>query len=326
MRGIFVALLMLMGSFQLTADNVGENDSRKRYIQQWKNEAMKQMKVHGIPASITLAQGILESRSGQSELTVKSNNHFGIKCHSTWKGKKVYADDDKKNECFRKYKNAGQSFEDHSQFLLKKRYAGLFELKKSDYKGWAKGLKKAGYATDPAYARLLIKLIEDNELYKYDKMVLKGKYQEPIEEEPAEEIVLQETKSTKHKTTVREGTTVINLVKSYNVRLHKNNIKYIVANGGESVETVADILDLGHWQLTRYNDLGSRKILKEGEQIFIQPKRNSAAQGSHKVQSGDTLLSISQSYGVKLNKLVKYNNIEADSKLKTGSTIKLKKK
>jgi flagellum-specific peptidoglycan hydrolase FlgJ len=222
MRKAYLSLLFIV-LFQSAFSIDDVSTDRTKYIERWKDVAMKQMKLHGIPASITLAQGILESRNGQSELTQKSNNHFGIKCHS-WKGKKVYADDDKKNECFRKYKNANQSFEDHSQFLLRKRYASLFELKKSDYKGWARGLRKAGYATDPAYAKLLIKLIEQNELTQYDKKVLKGKYIESPDS--VEEIVMDSSKPEKPKKAINlETTSVINLVYYYDVKQHSNNIK-----------------------------------------------------------------------------------------------------
>ena len=146
------------------------------YIQIYKDIAMKEMGAYGIPASITLAQGILESGSGKGRLAVKANNHFGIKCHG-WTGKKIYHDDDEKQECFRKYKSAETSFRDHSEFLAnRKRYSKLFDFKKSDYKNWAKGLRKAGYATDKKYPQKLISLIERYELYEYDKMVLGNNY------------------------------------------------------------------------------------------------------------------------------------------------------
>lgn len=140
------------------------------YIDTYSKIAVKEMKAHGVPASITLAQGILESGASRGTLSLKAKNHFGIKCHKSWKGKRIYHDDDEKGECFRKYKNAEESFKDHSQFLRgRKRYSALFKLKKTNYKGWAKGLKKAGYATDPKYADKLISIIERFKLYKYDK-------------------------------------------------------------------------------------------------------------------------------------------------------------
>ena len=143
--------------------------SRAEYISKYKDLAVAEMNQYGIPASITLAQGVLESGNGNSELARKARNHFGIKCHNSWDGNKVYYDDDETQECFRKYPTVAASYRDHSVFLQKARYANLFELAITDYKGWAKGLKKAGYATNPKYAELLIKIIEDNKLHQYDK-------------------------------------------------------------------------------------------------------------------------------------------------------------
>ena len=148
-----------------------QNISRSEYIERYKGEAIFQMKKYNIPASITLAQAILESADGNSELAKKSNNHFGIKCHSNWEGEKVFHDDDESDECFRAYKNVEESFEDHSKFLLKERYSDLFKLNIDDYKSWAKGLKKAGYATNPDYAKHLIRIIEDNNLSQFDKEI-----------------------------------------------------------------------------------------------------------------------------------------------------------
>jgi len=159
---LFVILLLLpMGLWS--------QKTTEAYIQKWKAECVRQMEMHGIPASITMAQGILESGSGSSELATEANNHFGIKCHKDWTGKKFYKDDDKKNECFRVYENAEASFEDHSFFLKRERYASLFELKPTDYKGWAHGLKKCGYATNPKYPQLLIELIEKHRLHELDQ-------------------------------------------------------------------------------------------------------------------------------------------------------------
>ena len=159
-----IVLFLLLFSFQLTAQNITRNE----YIAKYKDEAIYQMIKYKIPASIKLAQGILESGDGNSELAKKSNNHFGIKCHSNWEGDRVFHNDDKKNECFRKYNQVKDSFNDHSEFLLKPRYATLFEYKLTDYKSWARGLKKAGYATNPNYAKLLIKIIKENDLDQFD--------------------------------------------------------------------------------------------------------------------------------------------------------------
>lgn len=167
---LFVILILFVNS--LSAQHL----SRQQYINKYKDIAIKQMNGYGIPASIILAQACLESANGNSELAVKANNHFGIKCHSSWSGKKYKYDDDKKRECFRKYAKPEDSFKDHSIFLKSgKRYASLFDLPKGDYKQWAHGLKAAGYATNPKYAYLLIDIIEKNQLYKYDNKQLSKK-------------------------------------------------------------------------------------------------------------------------------------------------------
>ena len=182
-----------------TRNQGGVNSFTVDYIGTYKDIAIRKMEEYNIPASITLAQGILESGNGLSELTRKANNHFGIKCHSGWKGKKVYHDDDRRNECFRKYPTAEGSFSDHSKFLTSRgRYEFLFDLRPDDYKAWAKGLKKAGYATDRKYPRKLISFIENFELYKYDELVLDDRaYARHLKKEPSydrNEIVQRESR------------------------------------------------------------------------------------------------------------------------------------
>ncbi len=182
--------------------------SVEHYIDVFHEIAQEEMRKYGIPASITLAQGILESGAGRGELTLKSNNHFGIKCHTGWNGARAYHDDDERGECFRKYTHPLYSFRDHSEFLAtRSRYAFLFELRKDNYKGWARGLKKAGYATDPKYPNKLISLIEKYKLYKYDREVIK-------EGKLAVKSAPKETNWVNH--VVREGDTLYALAKLYN--------------------------------------------------------------------------------------------------------------
>ena len=268
-----------------------QNMTRKQYIEQYSKDAITQMHKHKIPASITMAQGILESSNGNSRLAVKGNNHFGIKCHN-WDGKKIYEDDDKKNECFRKYDNVLASFEDHSLFLKKyNRYAFLFDLKITDYKSWAKGLKTAGYATNKKYADLLIKLIEENQLYELDKM------------EEAQSIVAESSR---------------------NVYLHPNRIKYVISKEGETLLEIAKEFDMRLWQLYKYNDIENMYELTKGEKIFIQPKKNKGRVESHIVEDGESMRSISQFYGVKLKKLKRRNKHLSDFEIKSGFKIKLR--
>ena len=268
-----------------------QNMTRKQYIEQYSKDAITQMHKHKIPASITMAQGILESSNGNSRLAVKGNNHFGIKCHN-WDGKKIYEDDDKKNECFRKYDNVLASFEDHSLFLKKyNRYAFLFDLKITDYKSWAKGLKTAGYATNKKYADLLIKLIEENQLYELDKV------------EEAQSIVAESSR---------------------NVYLHPNRIKYVISKEGETLLEIAKEFDMRLWQLYKYNDIEDEYELTQGEKIFIQPKKNKGKVEAHVTKDGESIRSISQLYGIKLKKLKKRNKHLSGYEIKSGFEVKLR--
>ncbi|MEZ4797938.1 MAG: glucosaminidase domain-containing protein [Flavobacteriaceae bacterium] len=205
-------------------------NSTSHYIEVYKDIAMKEMISYGIPASITLAQGILESGSGKGRLAIEANNHFGIKCHD-WTGDKIYHDDDERQECFRKYVSAETSFKDHSEFLVnRKRYSKLFELKKSDYKNWAKELRKAGYATDRKYPEKLIGLIERYELHQYDKLVLGNDYEFIVEPEP--EIVAEHT--------VIKGDTLYSISKKYGLSITElqklNNLKDNTISIGQTLK------------------------------------------------------------------------------------------
>lgn len=310
-------VLIMISSVTLLLVAGGEKSDRQQYIDDWKDVAIEQMKTHGIPASITLAQGILESGNGKSMLSKEANNHFGIKCHG-WDGPGVYKDDDRKNECFRKYRSARDSYEDHSQFLKKKRYQFLYDYKPTDYKSWAKGLKKAGYATDPAYARRLIQIIHDNRLYEFDKeaTVSRGKGKRKQKSEPRLEPSVN---------TWSDDGEVIDLTLGREVLVHNNNIKFIRGRKGDTPERVAERLDLAPWQVKRYNDVSAGHTFNEGDIIYIQPKRNKSKAPFHKAIEGETLRVISQNYGVRLDRLEKYNGLEADHPLKAGQRILLQK-
>ena len=321
----FILFLLILRIGYATGDD--KKYTRQDYIDRWRVTALKNMFEHGIPASITLAQGILESGNGNSLLTRKANNHFGIKCHG-WDGPGYYMDDDKKDECFRVYKRAEDSFEDHSQFLLKKRYADLFTLKQTDYKGWAKGLKKAGYATNPEYAKRLIKIIEENKLYKYDEytfsqyLELKGKSKYDQDDE---EIAIAATAPKKRKTTKsseESGELVFTMGRKVNV--HENQINYIIAKKGDDYSKIAKDLNLGRWQILKYNDLSKNDVINEGDVIFIQPKHSKAKTKVYVAKSGDTWWSVSQKFGVKLKKLLKRNGIEEGQELQPGQKVKLR--
>lgn len=320
---LLVLVALLAPAMAAQADPPEERYTAEQYITLWKEVAVQKMKQHGIPASITLAQGLLESGNGNSMLAREANNHFGIKCHSDWTGPRVYHDDDKKNDCFRKYKDASQSFEDHSKFLQKPRYASLFELKPTDYKGWAHGLKQAGYATDPNYPRKLIELIERYQLHDLDRGIDVA-YRKPDS---------GSTKPTTGKPTHNKprgrntvGGDVITIGAGRQVEQFEGRIKFVRAKAGDDFRTLARDLEMTHGMLARWNDMDKNASLQEGQIVFIQPKRNTAkAATAHTVVAGETLWDISQRYGVKLAKLEKYNGVTKDAPLTAGQQVHLRK-
>ncbi|WP_251620673.1 glucosaminidase domain-containing protein [Odoribacter lunatus] len=309
--GIFIILILC-----LTVSTT-QGQSRKEFIRKYKHIAIKEMERTGIPASITLAQGIFESGCGMSDLSTEANNHFGIKCHD-WDGPTYHKDDDAKDECFRKYDNPEQSWIDHSEFLTSRpRYAGLFELSSTDYKGWAKGLKAAGYATNPQYADKLIQIIEEEELYLYDR-----KIKHPTKA-PAETPTIQQ-QPTVAKPITTQRTASVNYHKREEI---KNGILCIEAQTGDSFESIAKYYGIKLKRLLAYNEKKDASLTK-GEYVFLKHKRLRAAPGYdfHRVKAGENLYTISQTYGVRLKSLTYFNNTQATSPLKEGEKIYLRKR
>ena len=283
--------------------------TRPEYVEKYKDIAIKEMLENGIPASITLAQGLLESDNGNSALAMYGNNHFGIKCHADWKGDTYIQDDDTKDECFRKYKQAEASFDDHSEFLKTRgRYAFLFELRKTDYKGWAEGLKEAGYATDRSYADRLIKIIDDNKLYQYDRM--------------QEMAVDKHDKKKTEQEIIKPTTSAI----SASRKLFLNNkIKYVVVQDGDTYYKIAHDLDMRLWQLHNYNETGKQTCLQVGDIVYLQPKRrHSQKEEFHTVRWGETMYYISQLYGIKMRQLYRLNHMAEGQEPNAGQKIVLK--
>ena len=298
---LILGLLILPGM-----QSKGQKYTREDYISNFSDLAMREMVRVGIPASITLAQGCLESNNGNSTLALKGNNHFGIKCHD-WTGKKIYHDDDRRNECFRSYPSAYDSYMDHSEFLTtKSRYASLFELSPHDYRGWARGLKAAGYATANNYATLLIRIIEEHDLYKYDLRVLEGS--------------LDGIDTTGFYT--GEGTEIRRAV------LLNNRIEYVLSEPGDTPESLRAELGLYKNEIYRYNNLYRGAKLEPGTIIYLQPKRRKAAVGNeiHRVEAGQTMYDISQIYGVKLKHLYRKNHMMEGEQPLEGTDIYLRKK
>jgi LysM repeat protein len=276
----------------------------REYVDTYKQWAINDMHEFGIPASITLAQGLLESGNGGSTLAVKGNNHFGIKCKGDWTGRKIYHDDDEKGECFRQYRNAEHSYRDHAKFLRESpRYASLFKLQPTDYKGWARGLKAAGYATNPKYAELLISLIEKNELYRYDRS--DGK---------------ERGKTVGHDEFNTAGTA------GRHQRYLNNGSHYVVARQGDSFASLAAEFDLSQRKVLKYNDLRSAFPLTAGTRLYIEPKGNKAERGvrQHRIVQGDSYYGIAQQYGIKLKRLERMNPVTMQSPPEVGRTLRLR--
>ena len=301
MRKIFLSLLICSLSVTASAQ-VKWNAQYQAYIDEWSPVAIEQMHNYGIPASITLAQGLLESGAGRSQLAVSGNNHFGIKCHNGWTGPVVYKDDDRRNDCFRSYRNARESYEDHSKFLVNgTRYQSLFSLKKTDYKGWARGLKAAGYATNPRYADHLIEIIEVYKLHAYDTGV-----------------------STPHR---HVSPTPVQAPATLPVYLFNDRL-YVIARRGDTFRTIGDEVGISYKKLARYNERDKHDQLDEGEIVWLKKKARKAPKEyknvPHQVQPGDSMYGIAQYYGIRLKNLYKMNGLDADYVPRVGELLRVR--
>ena len=293
MKKLKLFLILIISCLALQAQT--RNKQYEAYIKKYRELAVEEMKKYHIPASITLAQGLLESGAGQSALARKSNNHFGIKCGSDWYGKTVSHDDDARGECFRAYKHPKDSYEDHSKFLAgRPRYASLFKLNITDYRGWARGLKKAGYATNPRYADQLIGIIELYELYKYDDK----NYLKWIKKNP-----------NPHQTYIA------------------NDLLYIVVRAGDSWKSISQEFDISQKKLRKYNDLYKGYALQVGDILYLEKKNKKADKEHivHVLRAGESMYSISQKYGIRLKNLYKLNKMDEDDPApKIGTILRLR--
>lgn len=325
-------LLVLMTTLSSCLLAVAQSHQEK-YIQRYSEIAVSEMYRSGIPASITLAQGLLESGYGRSELALKSNNHFGIKCHNSWEGERVYHDDDAKGECFRKYDTPEDSYRDHSDFLrYRDRYKFLFDYKITDYKSWAYGLKKAGYATDPKYPVKLIDLIETYKLYQYDTKPSsfasrsglsksKGRKSESGSVIPTPPSQMEQVK-------LLEG--VVRDVFKFALSREmysQNGVPFVYAMEGETYRSIAEANGLFFRELLKFNDLKKDAPLAAGTIVYLQKKKKNAQKGldMHVVEKGETLWSIAQRYGIRLSTLCRINGIENADVVREGDMIRLRK-
>lgn len=291
----------------------------QQYIDTYKDIAIAEMKRMGVPADITLAQGILETESGNSVLVKKSNNHFGIKCKDTWTGQTVSHDDDAAGECFRKYDSPEDSYRDHSNFLRgRDHYAFLFRLKPTDYKGWAYGLKKAGYATNPNYPKIIIKTIEDYNLNELTK--------EAVDDIPTyfnEGTSLDEINTPSIvKQTVEKVSDVIEKVLPGATKL--NGLKVIYAEKGTSLLSVATKYQIALTDLLNYNDIKTDGLLSEGSWIYLEPKRKEGKLTSYTTTESESVYQIAQLNGIQLSSLLAFNDFKESDILSSGTLVRLK--
>lgn len=295
--------------------NAQKNQLVLDYINAYKTLAMEEMRRSGVPASITLAQGIHETDAGNSELAKKGNNHFGIKCKSSWKGEKIYHDDDARGECFRSYPSAEDSYRDHSDFLRNNdRYAFLFKLEPEDYKGWAYGLKEAGYATNIKYSQLLIKLIDEYNLQEYTLIALEKSSVQPIEKTATTEVVVENNTPTE---TVSDYPTGV---------FELNKTKVIFVKKGASLLAIATEYDLPLSRLVDFNDLLNDESPRKDQLLFLQRKRKFGINIYHVMQAGESLYDVCQQEGIRMESLLQYNLLPAGVLVAAGEKIYLQEK
>ena len=282
------------------------NTIYQTYINQYKDLAIEQMLRYHIPASITLAQGLFESSAGRSDLVRQGNNHFGIKCHN-WTGPTQYHDDDARGECFRVYQDARESYEDHSQFLARQpRYAQLFSLSQQDYKGWARGLKACGYATNPQYANKLIQLIELYKLQDYDKA---KRYDRFMAE--------------------HSGTDQPVNAQGLLHPIHRfNDNYYLIAREGDTFKALGKEVDISWRKLARYNERDKHAVLHKGDIVYLKKKRKKAPKQykkrPHVIKAGESMYSISQKYGIRLKNLYKMNHLDPNVPVSIGTSLRVR--
>ena len=319
MRKLFFAFVMLL-PLSLLAQRI----TPEEYIQTYKDIAMQEMRDHKIPASITLAQGLLESGAGNSALAREAKNHFGIKCHRGWTGKTYHMDDDEKDECFRKYKNAEESFRDHSEFLCgRTRYAALFDLEITDYKGWARGLKAAGYATNPKYAQLLIDRIELYDLTKYDKIALGQMTDDNQLPDIAPEDELLELAFSPENRSAYE---LVDMTADKRFIYENNGVRFVYAKEGETPEQLAKDFNIKYKKFCEYNLLRrpDEMVFHSGDVVYLAKLKNKNWKAKkYTVAEGETLRDVALRFAVKPEKIMKKNGLQSP-RLQTGQVLWLR--
>ena len=317
----FPLLLLLLIPLTLSAQRI----TPEEYIQTYKDIAMREMRDHKIPASITLAQGLLESGAGNSALAREAKNHFGIKCHKGWEGDTYYMDDDEKNECFRKYDNAEESFVDHSLFLTtRSRYAALFDLDITDYEGWARGLKAAGYATNPKYAQLLIDRIKLYDLAKYDEIALgeRSDDNQLPDIEPEDELL-----ELAYSPDNRSAFELVDMTADKRFIYENNGVRFVFAKEGETPERLAKEFGVKYQRFCEYNLLRhpDEMVFHSGDVVYLEKLSNKNWKAKkHAVGEGETLRDIALRFAVKPEKILKKNGLAKDARVSKGQVLWLR--
>lgn len=337
-----LGILILLFCSQIFAQESRDLD----YIRKHALLAVEEMELYKVPASITLSQGILETGGGQSRLAEVANNHFGIKCKAEWKGEIISHTDDAPNECFRKYSSVQESYRDHSKFLAERPYyKDLFKLNLHDYKAWAHGLKKAGYATNPKYAGILISRIEKYKLDEFDQLTPAQVQQKLLELYGPTEVIalsgLTQTASDVIAVTVPEpvASAVIASVEQpvkkieieersknpmMRIKNHKIGVDYVIALENETIASLSKLYDFKTKELASFNELPENGKLTPGQFVFLGKKKNKGADKNYKVQAGDNMYLIAQKTGIKLSKLYKLNKLNVGQQPKSGTVLNLK--
>jgi len=329
MTKFFRVIPALLSSILLLSASYGQTEKQRidAYVITYKELAIEEMLRTGVPAAVTLAQGILETGGGQSDLAALGYNHFGIKCKPEWTGETMSHDDDAKNECFRKYSCVAESYKDHSDFLKTRPcYAFLFKLDPTDYEGWAKGLKKAGYATNPAYAQKLIKLIVENNLQDYTLLALNGENKnEEMLANVKTEIILDEAIGAKPAAMNISDEKTKKSLYPVNSVFSINDLKVIYADAGTSLFALANNYNVSLKKLIEYNDLTDETdILNTAQLIYLEKKSKRGTKDIHIVEADETLRDISQKEGIQLTTILQYNGLQKGMEPARGEKIYLK--
>lgn len=333
MKKIFIISL-----FTACAINIAFSQSRieayDQYIEQYKDAAIASRDSFGIPAAITLAQGLLESSAGRSILATQCNNHFGIKCGSSWYGETMKKDDDSAQECFRCYATATESFRDHSDFLRKQRYAFLFDYDVTRYDEWAKGLSKAGYATDPAYPNKLITLIETYQLYLYDNgkdlqqsnvtpvvITTPAPTDETITEKKTDTPTVSKNEQKNNNNSKGKTKTISTKLHTYNI-IEINGVRCIQLTSDDNLKNISKATNISIERLCYMNDLSEARNLEAGEYIYLSYKKSSSkVEDTHTVKAGESMHSIAQRYGIRLSSLYRINKLDYGTPCHVGQIL-----